>query len=97
MAMWHDFMKTTLLIVATLLPLINPPVSALIAMGMVAHMTLQQRAELTARVTSNSVAIVGIAAGRRLRTVVLRYLHARAARGRRHDRGDGGMEAAAYV
>jgi multiple antibiotic resistance protein len=58
MAMWHDFMKTTLLIVAALLPLINPPASALIALGMVPHMTLQQRAEMAARVTANSVIIL---------------------------------------
>jgi multiple antibiotic resistance protein len=56
--MWHDFMKTTLLIVAALLPLINPPASALIAIGLVPHMTPQQRAEMAARVTANSVAIL---------------------------------------
>jgi multiple antibiotic resistance protein len=56
--MWHDFMKTTLLIVAALLPLINPPASALIAMGIVPHMTLQQRAEMAIRVTANSVVIL---------------------------------------
>jgi multiple antibiotic resistance protein len=56
--MLHDFTKTTLLIVASLLPVINPPASALIAMGMVPHMTLQQRTEMAARVTINCVAIL---------------------------------------
>jgi multiple antibiotic resistance protein len=56
--MLHDFTKTILLIVAGLLPLINPPASALIAMGMVPNMTLQQRSEMAVRVTANSVVIL---------------------------------------
>ncbi|GLQ52595.1 MarC family protein [Dyella flava] len=56
--MWHDFIKTALLIIAALLPLINPPASALMAMGLVPHMTLQQRTEMALRVTANSVIIL---------------------------------------
>lgn len=56
--MFHDFIKTTLLIVASLLPLINPPASALIATGLVPHVTSQQRAEMALRVTVNSVVIL---------------------------------------
>jgi multiple antibiotic resistance protein len=56
--MLHDFTKTILLIVAGLLPLINPPASALIAMGLVPNMTLQQRSEMAVRVTANSLVIL---------------------------------------
>lgn len=56
--MLHDFTKTTLLIVAGLLPLINPPASALMAMGLVPNLTLQQRAEMATRVTINSTVIL---------------------------------------
>jgi multiple antibiotic resistance protein len=56
--MLHDFIKTTLLIVAGLLPLINPPASALIAMGLVPNMTQQQRGEMAVRVTANSLTIL---------------------------------------
>jgi multiple antibiotic resistance protein len=57
-SMLHDFIKTTLLIVASLLPLINPPASALIAMGLVPHMTMQQRSEMALRVTINCIVIL---------------------------------------
>ena len=56
--MFHDFTKTILLIVAGLLPLINPPASAMIAMGLVPNMTGQQRAEMAVRVTANSLTIL---------------------------------------
>jgi multiple antibiotic resistance protein len=56
--MLHDFTKTTLLIVASLLPLINPPASALIATGLVPHLTPPQRTEMAVRVTVNCLVIL---------------------------------------
>jgi multiple antibiotic resistance protein len=56
--MLHDFIKTTLLIVASLLPLVNPPASALIAMGLLPHMAQPQRADMALRVTINCTVIL---------------------------------------
>jgi len=56
--MWHDLIKTALLIIAALLPLLNPPASALTAMGLAPPMTLQQRTKTTRRMTGNSVIIL---------------------------------------
>jgi multiple antibiotic resistance protein len=54
----HDVVKITFFIVASLLPLLNPPASALMAMGLVPSMTPPQRAEMALRVTVNCVIIL---------------------------------------
>lgn len=56
--MWHDIIKTTLLIVAGLFPLINPPASALMVIGLLPRVTPEQRTEMAMRITINSVVIL---------------------------------------
>jgi multiple antibiotic resistance protein len=56
--MLNEFTKTVLVIVAGLLPIINPPATALIVLGMVPHATDAERSEVARRISINSFAIL---------------------------------------
>ena len=56
--MFNEFTKTVLLIVAGLLPIINPPATALIVLSMVPHATDAERSEVARRISINSFAIL---------------------------------------
>ncbi|MEP7041978.1 MAG: MarC family protein [Dokdonella sp.] len=56
--MLQDFTTTFLLIVTGLFPIINPPASALIVLGLVPHATQAERADLAMRITINSFVIL---------------------------------------
>lgn len=53
--MLQEFFKTTLLIVASLFPIINPPAVGFIVLGMMPNASKQERAELARCITINSV------------------------------------------
>ncbi|SAL82799.1 antibiotic resistance protein [Caballeronia choica] len=56
--MLNEFTKTVLVIVAGLLPIINPPATALIVLGMVPHATDAERSEVARRIAINSFVIL---------------------------------------
>lgn len=56
--MFNEFTKTVLVIVAGLLPIINPPATALIVLSMVPHATDAERSEVARRISINSFAIL---------------------------------------
>lgn len=56
--MWEEFAQTVLLIVAGLLPIINPPAAALMALGIVPHASDLERRELARRIALNSLVIL---------------------------------------
>ncbi|MET3654337.1 MarC family protein [Dyella japonica] len=56
--MLQEFVKTTLFILASLLPIINPPVVGFIVLSMAPHATEMERAELARNITLNSVILL---------------------------------------
>jgi len=56
--MLQEFVKTTLFILASLLPIINPPAVGFIVLGMVPHATEMERSELARHITLNSVILL---------------------------------------
>jgi multiple antibiotic resistance protein len=57
-AMLQEFFKTTLFIIASLLPIINPPAVGFIVLSMVPHATESERAELARNITMNSLILL---------------------------------------
>ncbi|HET6552544.1 MAG TPA: MarC family protein [Dyella sp.] len=58
--MLQEFFKTTLFILASLLPIINPPAVGFIVLSMVPHATESERAELARNITLNSVILLAL-------------------------------------
>jgi multiple antibiotic resistance protein len=58
--MVHELVKTTLFILASLLPIINPPAVGFIVLSMVPHATEMERAELARNITVNSVILLAV-------------------------------------
>jgi multiple antibiotic resistance protein len=58
--MLQEFFKTTLFILASLLPIINPPAVGFIVLSMVPHATETERAELARNITINSVILLAV-------------------------------------
>ncbi|WP_109127208.1 MarC family protein [Dyella sp. C11] len=58
--MLQEFAKTTLFILASLLPIINPPAVGFIVLSMVPHATDAERAELARNITINSVILLAV-------------------------------------
>lgn len=56
--MMQEFIKTTLFILASLLPIINPPAVGFIVLSMVPHASEGERAELARNITINSVILL---------------------------------------
>jgi multiple antibiotic resistance protein len=56
--MLQEFFKTTLLIVASLFPIINPPAVGFIVLGSLTHASEQTRAEMAWRITINSMILL---------------------------------------
>jgi multiple antibiotic resistance protein len=56
--MLNELLKTTLLLVTGLFPVINPPATAIITLTMIPHVTQAQRAELAMRISINSLFIL---------------------------------------
>jgi multiple antibiotic resistance protein len=56
--MLHDFIRTVLLLVTGLFPIINPPASALIVLSLVPRATPAERDDLARRITINSFVIL---------------------------------------
>jgi multiple antibiotic resistance protein len=56
--MLNEFARTVLVIVAGLLPIINPPATALVVLSMLPHIGDADRAELARRISINSFAIL---------------------------------------
>ena len=59
-AMLQEFVKTTLFILASLLPIINPPAVGFIVLSMVPQATEMERAELARNITLNSVILLTV-------------------------------------
>ena len=59
-AMLQEFAKTTLFILASLLPIINPPAVGFIVLSMVPHATETERAQLARSITVNSVILLAV-------------------------------------
>lgn len=59
-AMLQEFAKTTLFILASLLPIINPPAVGFIVLSMVPHATEPERAQLARSITVNSVMLLAV-------------------------------------
>lgn len=58
--MLQELLKTTLLIVASLFPIINPPAVGFLVLSMVPHAREAERAELARRITVNSVVLLSL-------------------------------------
>ncbi|MEX3959427.1 MarC family protein [Trinickia sp. EG282A] len=58
--MLHEFIKTVLLIVAALFPVINPPAAGLMVLSMVPEATSEDSEELARRIAFNSLAILAV-------------------------------------
>ncbi|CAG9166824.1 MarC family protein [Cupriavidus respiraculi] len=56
--MLHESTKTTLLIVAALFPLLNPPAVGLIVLGMMPNLSTAERAALASRIAINSLVLL---------------------------------------
>ncbi|GAB7524900.1 MarC family protein [Paraburkholderia sp. 2C] len=56
--MLNELLKTILLLVTGLFPVINPPATAIITLTMIPHVTQAQRAELAMRISINSLFIL---------------------------------------
>ncbi|HEY4351472.1 MAG TPA: MarC family protein [Paraburkholderia sp.] len=56
--MLNELLKTVLLLVTGLFPVINPPATAIITLTMIPHVTQAQRAELAMRISINSLFIL---------------------------------------
>ncbi|HYG07118.1 MAG TPA: MarC family protein [Stenotrophomonas sp.] len=61
--MWHDFTHIFLLIFTGLLPVVNPPGSALIVLGLVPEATARQRAWLARAIAFNSLLLLAASIG----------------------------------
>jgi len=61
--MWHDFTHIFLLILTGLLPVVNPPGSALMVLGLVPEATARQRAWLAWSITLNSLLLLAASIG----------------------------------
>ncbi|WP_114239046.1 MarC family protein [Dyella sp. C9] len=69
--MFHEFIKTSLLIVASLFPIINPPAVGFIVLGMMPQASERERADLARCITVNSVVL--LAASLLLGAYVLKF------------------------
>jgi multiple antibiotic resistance protein len=56
--MLQEFLKTVLLIIAGLFPIINPPAAGFIVLSLVPHVSLAERAEMARRIAINSFVIL---------------------------------------